>query len=168
MSYHMYTTKGITLSERPRRESDRVYSILTRDLGLLRATATGVRKGESKLRGMLEPVTLSSVSLVRGKEFWRITSSEAIQRISISPFLARPLALIESLVQGEASNQELFDALEGILVSEDTIDESLEIKLVSQILYHLGYMKESDLNLEKESLLKAINESLHHTHLVIQ
>ena len=56
------------LSERPKKEADRVYNILTRDLGLVRAHAIGVRREESKLRGALEPYSLSSVSLVRGKE----------------------------------------------------------------------------------------------------
>lgn len=69
MSYHIYTTRGIILSAKPFQEADRVYKILTRDFGLIYATATGVRRAESKLRGSLEPLRISSVSLVRGKEF---------------------------------------------------------------------------------------------------
>jgi len=95
VSYHIYTTRGIVLSERPVREADRIYTIITRDLGLVQATALGVRKEASKLRGALEPFVLSKISLVRGKEHWRITSAECIRSISPSPTVARPLALLE-------------------------------------------------------------------------
>jgi len=169
MSYHIYTTKGIVLSERPRREADRIYSILTRDLGLVQALALGVRKEESKLRGALEPFVLSQVSLVRGKEFWRITSVEFIRRIPSKLPIARPLALLELLVQGEAIQPELFDALEHPLCPTSDVgqkNEIFEINLVSQILYHLGYLKEEDLSLGKPDLVRAINSGLQASHLV--
>ncbi len=154
MSYHIYTTKGLVLSERPLKEADRLYSILTRDFGLVRAHAIGVRKGVSKLRGSLEPVSLSTVSLVRGKEFWRLTSAELIKSFKKS----KPLVLLEKLVAGEAPHPELFDIVEKHI-------ESGETTLVSQILYHLGYLKKEDLNLPEKELIKAINEGLQHSHL---
>lgn len=165
MGYHIYTTRGIVLSERPRKEADRVYSILTRDLGLVRATALGVRKEESKLRGALEPFVLSQISLVRGKEYWRVTSAESIQTLSSLPVVAKPLLLLERLVQGEASHPELFEAVEQDVLSLESRDEMFEVNLVSKILYHLGYLKENDLTLDKKSLIRIINEGLQHSHL---
>lgn len=165
MSYHIYTTKGLVLSERPLREADRVYSILTRDLGLVRATATGVRKSTSKLRGSLEPVAFANVSLVRGKEYWRITSAQAHVRVKAKPALLRPLVLLEKLVQGEAVHAELFDAVEVFLTSAEIEDELFEPRFVATMLYHLGYLKEKDLTLEKTDLVKAINEGLHQSQL---
>ncbi|MBX4206578.1 recombination protein O N-terminal domain-containing protein [Candidatus Parcubacteria bacterium] len=158
MSYHIYTTKGIVLGAWPLREADRTYSILTRDLGLVRASASGVRKEESKLRGALEPFVLSSVSLVRGKEYWRITSAETLRPIPAEAGIGRPLALLEKLVQGEAAHPELFDAVETHLFSD-------EWRLVAHILYHLGYLKEEDLGLDKAELIKAINSGLHQSQL---
>ncbi len=163
MSYEIYTTRGIVLSERPVKEADRIYSILTRDFGLVRARALGVRKESSKLRGNLEPVSLSSVSLVRGREYWRATSAEFLKSIPFSPFIARPLALLEKLVQGESANPELFDAVEAALASD--FDEESEIRLVASILFHLGYLKESDLSLGTAPLIKVINEGLKASHL---
>ena len=164
MSYHIYTTKGIVLAERPVREADRVYSILTREFGLIRATATGVRKEASKLRGALEPFIISSISLVRGKEYCRATSAESIQRISPSLNIARPLALVEKLVQGEVPHPELFDAVEQEVISSSD-DEMFETRFVSRILFRLGYLKESDITLDKKSLIKAINKGLQSSHL---
>lgn len=162
MSYHIYTTKSIVLSERPIGEADRIYSILTRDLGLIKAKATGVRKNVSKLRGNLEPFSLASISFIRGKDYWRLTSAELIENIPAVPAIAKPLALLEKLVQGEAHHPELFDAIEQHVSRAplDTNDEMFEIRLVSQILHHLGYLKELDLNLDKKELIKAINEGL--------
>lgn len=164
MSYHIYTTKGLVLSEKPLREADRVYSILTRDLGLIRATALGVRYEKSKLRGLLEPVTLLSVSLVRGKEYWRITSAEIERRVVPEPEVLRPLALLEKLVQGEAPHPELFDVIEQLLTAVEH-DGDFETRFVAGVLHHLGYLKESDLIFRGKELIKAINTGLQASHL---
>ena len=165
MSYHIYTTKGLVLAEKPLREADRIYTVLTRDLGLVHATASGVRNEGSKLRGVLEPFTLSMISLVRGKEHWRVTSAESIRTISFSPSLARPFALLKKFIQGEAPHPELFDAIESAVELSKQNDEMFEIHLVSQILFHLGYLKESDLKLDKNNLVKVINEGIRASHL---
>ena len=164
MSYHIYTTRGIVLSERPVREADRIYNILTRDFGLVRATALGTRKGTSKLRGHIEPFSLSYISLVRGKEHWRATSAEYIRNIPVLPSVARTLSLVEKLIQGEVSHPEMFDAIE-MHISSPENTEAFEIGFVSQILYHLGYLKEEDLNLGKKALIQAINDGLQQSHL---
>ncbi len=175
MSYSIHTTEGLVLSYRSLREADRVYSILTRDFGLIRATATGVRKGHSKLRGVIEPISLVQVSLVKGREYWRLTSAEFIQKVESSEEILKPLALLEKLVQGEAPNSELFEAVKKIITppkpplskgrAKGGVDEMFEIKLVAQILFHLGYLREEGLNLEKKELIQAINHGLEASHL---
>lgn len=167
MSYHIYTTKSVVLSERSLREADRIYSVLTRDLGLIRATATGVRKEASKLRGALEPISLSTISLIKGKEYWRITSAEVTARIEPIPEVLRPLSLLEKLVQGEAYSPELFDAVEESLSSPYESDEMFETLFVAKMLFHLGYLKETDLKLPKKELIKSINTGLEASHLNI-
>lgn len=171
MSYHIYTTRGIVLSERPTQEADRIYTIMTRDLGLVRAIAIGVRKEASKLRGNIEPFSLSSVSFVKGKNYWRLTSAEFIQSIPSIPAIARPLVLLEKLIQGEVPNPELFDTIEKAIMLPESDDKMFEIRLVSQILFHLGYLKEADLTLDltaqagKRQLVKVINDGLQASHL---
>ena len=164
MSYHIYTTPGIVLRHWPLREADRVYVILTRDLGLIRASAIGVRKETSKLRGALEPLSLSTVSLVRGKEYWRITS--AVFESAIPPKFAAPLSLLEKLVAGESANRELFNGVQKKVESYDSADDMFEPRLVAEILFHLGYLQESDRVLGKKDLIKAINKGLRASGLV--
>lgn len=165
MSYHIYTTKGIILSKADWKEADRVYNILTRDLGLIRATATGVRKEASKLRGALEPFQISLVSVVRGKDHWRITSAQALASIPSLPEVARPFSLFEKLVPGESVHPELFDTVEDFLDSRDPLDDMFETHLVAHMLYHLGYLTKDALELDKLSLIKAINQGLQASHL---
>lgn len=160
MSYHIYTTKGLVISARPVREADRIYSILTRDFGLLRAIAGGVRNSTSKLRGSLEPLSLANISLVKGKERWRITSVEQVRKIRSLPEITRPLVLLEKLVQGEEAHPELFDVVESALEGDPIFGEGDEIVLVARILHALGYLEESDLQLGKTALVKAINQGL--------
>jgi DNA repair protein RecO (recombination protein O) len=167
MSYSIHTTEGLIISFRPLREADRVYSILTRDLGLIRATAIGVRKDASKLRGSLEPLTLASLSLVRGKEYWRLTSAQVIATIPSTPEMLRPLALLEKLVQGESAHQELFDMVREAILDRKADDEMFEVRLVATILFHLGYLNKEDLTLPKPELIKAINHGLDASHLTI-
>ncbi len=165
MSYHIYSTSGIVLSYRPWREADRIYNILTRDLGLIRAQGLGVRKEESKLRGALEPVSIASISLVRGKEYWRATSVESIKSIPRSSYTARPLLLLEKLVQGESANPELFDTVSRSLTEGREGSEDFETRLVAEILFHLGYLDEEDLKLDKKQLVRAINKGIEASHL---
>ena len=48
-------------------ETDRVYSLLTKEGGKVRAVARGVRKPEAKLAGQLETLSLASVSIMRSR-----------------------------------------------------------------------------------------------------
>jgi DNA repair protein RecO (recombination protein O) len=150
LSYHIYTTNALVLSHAPRREADRVYSILTQDFGLIRASAGGVRKESSKLRGSLEPFSFSSISLVRGKEFWRITSAkinftlkEALGDKEMTQAFARVLSLVERLLVGEATHPEIYNILEHTtrFVRENSLEsEDVEIFMLINILSELGYI----------------------------
>ena len=73
--YHLYQTEGIVLKSVPTGEGSSYFYIFTKDLGLLVATAKSVREERSKLRYGLQPFSISNISLVRGKESWRITNA---------------------------------------------------------------------------------------------
>lgn len=158
MSYHIYTTRGLVLSARSIKEADKLYTILTRDLGLLYVRALGVRKEGSKLRGQLEPFSLASVSLVKGKNQWRITSAHQIEgsfdfqkkRKQGYKALARGFSLLEKLIQGEEKHPALYDAMEELFMfaklsnDADSMHEALEVILVARMLHHLGYLREEE------------------------
>ncbi len=185
MSYHIYTTTGIVLSERPLREADRVYTIFTRDLGLIRASATATRKDLSKLRGHIEPFSISSVSLVRGREYWRLTSAEIVTNLQnilknnpeLFLVLAKNFALLEKLVAGEEKHPELFNSILTVIrfIEKDgftTKDfESIEILLAARILHNLGYLSEEQVPkslFSEEPSRKMLENVIHKKKSLIQ
>lgn len=153
------------------RESDRLYSMLTKDLGFLRVKALGVRKEGSKLRGFLEPLAFSTVSLVKGREYWMVTSAFLHMKITSTPEILRPLNLLEKMMGREGSHPELFNDIEehinNYLNKKVQINnENFESMLVAKMLYHLGYLDKNDLNLTKKDLIKAINNGLAESQLI--
>jgi len=73
--HQIHTTAGFIIFSRPYGEADKLISIFTRDFGLVTATARGIRLEKSKLRYHAQDYSLGVFSLVRGKEFWRLTSA---------------------------------------------------------------------------------------------
>ncbi len=63
----MYTTDAIVLKKMDVGEQDALYMLYTRDYGKMRAVAAGIKKQEAKLRGHLEPLSLSRVRFVMGR-----------------------------------------------------------------------------------------------------
>lgn len=72
--YNIYNTDGIILKSFNIGEADKFFLIFTRELGLIEAIAQGIRKIESKNRYGLQDFSVSNISLVRGREVWRITN----------------------------------------------------------------------------------------------
>lgn len=192
--HHIYHTEGIILSSKNYGEAGRYYSIFTRELGMVYASAQGVRKMSSKLRFVLQDFNYIKVDLVQGKDFWRITSASKMNRLEdvikkkenliIFSNIAR---LLKRLLAGIEPNEALFlDVLNGLLVLEKTEgkDElsSLEAILVLRILHNLGYVGgnetlqnfvhspfEGNLIFEvsknRSQMLALINKALKETHL---
>ncbi len=151
--YHLYHTPAFVVGSSPRGEGSKVFSLFTRELGLLRATATSVREERSKLRYGLQDFSYSEVTLVRGKEFWRLAraeprfsvATELRGRVSALYMFGRIFRLLERLLAGEEKNEQLFTAvLESMRfvsgASEVKRVEGVEVVLVLRILYLLGYL----------------------------
>jgi DNA repair protein RecO len=157
--YHVYTTTGIILASYPRGDSARHYRILTCDMGLVGATAQGVRLLKSKLRYSLQDLSQIEVSMVRGKQGWHITSA-VCQKSFYSPSRERQQAvmrvvnLFTRLLAVESPDPKLFtllrDGLELLSSASFTpsLAQAVEGLLVYRILHQEGYIGESDLPVE--------------------
>lgn len=66
---------AIILSHISANEFNRIYTIYTKEAGLVRVSGKGVRKVNAKLAGHLEPGTLSEVYVARSKGMGQITSA---------------------------------------------------------------------------------------------
>ena len=192
--HHIYHTDGIILSSKNFGESGKYFNIFTRDLGLIRASASGVRKISSKLRYILIDYAYIKVDLVRGRDFWRITSASKTNQLEDMPkntesyrICANVSRLLLRLLQGEEAGEELFsDVLHGFLMLEKIEGNEdragAEAVLVLRILDKLGYVGEGKLleefarspferelvyRIKKDRLkiLKEINKAIKETHL---
>src|SRR5581483_3017973 len=113
--YQKYHTEALVLGSRESGESDKVFSLFTKDFGLVWARASAVRTEKSKMRYALQNFSSANVSLVKGKKGWRVTGATALRNgggdmHSISAF-ARTAELVLRLVHGEEQHEYLFAAL---------------------------------------------------------
>ena len=192
--HHIYHTEGLILGSKNYGEAGKYYAIFTRDLGMVHASAQGVRKMSSKLRFVLQDFSYVKIDLVRGKDFWRLTSasktnkfeniSKNFETLKVFVNISR---LLKRLLAGEDANKSLFDdLLNGLVILEKYETQAdlrnIEAIIVLRILNNLGYIggNESLKNLvkspfEEELVLKVaenrskilseINKALQETHL---
>ncbi len=146
--YAIYETRAFVLESAGRREADRIFSLYTEEFGMIRATAIAVRKIESKLRPHLVNFSLVDVSLVRGKDVWRIVAASRDGvlpdfKTSCGKAFIRASMLLLRLVRGERIDSNLFDVMRkaySVLFESGADPLSFEIGLVLKILYELGYV----------------------------
>lgn len=74
----IYSTQGIILSRSPAGEADAFFSIYTKDFGKIVARAQGIKKENAKLKGHLEPLHLSMIQFVLGKNGARLTGASLL------------------------------------------------------------------------------------------
>jgi DNA repair protein RecO (recombination protein O) len=192
MSHTIYTTEGFILKSANFGEANKYFFIFTKDFGLVKAAAQGIRHLKSKLRYSLEDFSLGQISVVRGRELWRITSAEkklGLKQKEKLILLSSIFSLLLRLLHGEERNDFLFDSLkEGMMFLEksELTEENLanfECILALRILSALGYIGKlgdfdqftkspyftSELITNMSSLktraILEINKSLKETHL---
>lgn len=107
MSIEKYTTEAFVLESYDQGENDRAFKLFTKEFGLITAVAKGIRKMESKLRFQMLVGSHVKVTLVQGKEVWRITGS--FDRESVLPSRRVVLQLILRFVRGQLAQQTLFE-----------------------------------------------------------
>lgn len=147
----LFVSDGVILSKRAAGEANVLVSILTKELGIVRAHARSARAEKSKLRYALEPLTCARFTFVRGKHEWKLVGAEnALHVFSSAPAPRRRAAgriiqLLSRLVHGEERVPQLYKNLaDGFLylarAVDDTDAESIECVIVLRILAHLGYL----------------------------
>jgi DNA repair protein RecO (recombination protein O) len=158
MSRHIYHTEAFILSGSNSGEANRFLTIFTKEFGLLGAQATGARHLKSKLRFCLQDYSQSAVSLVRGKDIWRLINAGNMTNIWKSlefkreerMMIVRVFTLLKRLLHGEERQESIYDLLGDCLeflaggpFSKDDL-RNLEYVVVIKILYNLGYFARTD------------------------
>jgi DNA repair protein RecO len=154
VSYRIYHTDGYIIDSGDSGESNKIFTILTSELGTIIATAQGVRKLQSKLRYSLQDLTYAKFAFVRGKEIWRITGAEKIVNIydkkvpiQIRQSLARILTFVKRLSPGESVNKKVFEEFGNLnksITSSKIIRDYNDLNAIENLAYlriahHFGY-----------------------------
>lgn len=193
--HHIYHTHGFILSSRNSGEANKMLTVYTREMGLVRVAVQGIRLGKSKLRFALQDFSYSKIDMVRGRDVWRVTSSTAINSFPYARsdkasllLIARISKLIERLCDGEEANEQIFDDfIQALYLLDDTSissssREALELHLVLRIMKTLGYIGDSEsmaqyfesdfsdnkvksILKERQSIIAHINKALNESHL---
>lgn len=173
MSHTLYNTECIVLGSVDFGESNKYISLFTKEIGFVKALAKSVREEKSKLRYSLQSFSFTNISLVRGREIWRITGAEFKYNLHCDLkdsqnklfTIALVLNLLQRLVHGEERNDYLFDTLSDSFsfIRENKINEkmlkSIEYLTVLRVLYSLGYIAKRE-EFGEMFRLTEINEDL--------
>lgn len=172
MGYQTYTTEALVCGTWNKNTADKSYLLFTKVAGMLYADARSVREEKSKQRFALQDFSYIRVSLVRGKQNWRIGSVEALRNhykvaatkeargsvVDLYRFLRR-------FYNGEEPMPELFDyLLRRFSDLENTNNRELD-ELVTKlhILAILGYVNRSQI---PESIQDGIRAQVEITEVV--
>jgi recombinational DNA repair protein (RecF pathway) len=155
--YTKHHTKALVLGGYNSGEADKVYALLTPDFGKVYAKAHGVREHAARHKGALQALSEAHVSLVRGKNGWRITNVTSHRSLYavLAPdrakllVLVRVLKLVRRLVAGEGNAERVFGIISGFsdVITSDITRERLthaETLAVLRLLSVLGYLKHNE------------------------
>lgn len=138
MAIEKYVTRAIVLESYDQGEHDKAYKVFTREFGLLVCQAKSVRKLESKLRAHILPRSVSLITLVQGREVWRLVGAES--EVQESPYIHEVATLLKRFVRGEGVHIELYDRIISFLGSTSLYDEqTVRLLLYYIVLVDLGY-----------------------------
>jgi DNA repair protein RecO (recombination protein O) len=147
-----YKATGIILKSMPLGEADKLLTILTRELGLVRVVAPGARKQNSKMGGRSGLFVVNELLLAKGRSLDKITQAETLEsypglsknlgKLAASQYLAE-IVLCHAL--SEQPQEELYDLLNEHLrrlaclpnTSDSNSEASSVLAHLSQGVFHL-------------------------------
>jgi len=139
-----YKATGINLKSMPLGESDRLLTVLTAELGLIRAVAPGSRKSNSKIGGRSGLFVVNELLLTKGRSLDKISQAETLESYpGLSQELAKLTAgqyLAEIVLCQALSDQpqaELFWLLCEQLTRLEQAPSSAVLAHLTQAIFHL-------------------------------
>ena len=138
MAIEKYVTSCLVIESFDQGEHDRAYRLFTREFGMLMVIAKSVRKLESKLRAHVLPRTVSLVTLVQGREIWRLVGAEA--QGEVPEITHEVVALLRRFIRGEGAHKALYDRIAQFLDASQRFDpQKARLLIYYIILVDLGY-----------------------------
>ena len=155
-----YTTDAINLKSYNLSDSDKIIIMYTKDKGIVKVVAKGVKKPKSKLGARMDLLVANTVQLHKGKTLNTISQAECLNtfkktrtdldKIYYSMYIAE---IVNNFgLEDDPSAKEvytlLYDALDAIAMSETKVDILLNV-----IKFQVKMMEESGFSIELEKCL---------------
>jgi len=148
MAYQTYSTEAVVCGTKTSNTSDMLFTLFTREAGMIFVQAKSVREEKSKHRYSLQPFAHTRVTLVQGKSGWKITGTEPIRNLYSESENREARALWRNIVlflrrvlQGETAYPDIFDdLLEVYRHAQKVPREILEQVFYLRTLHTLGYV----------------------------
>lgn len=138
MAIEKYTTECIVVESFDNGEHDKVYKVFTRDFGMILVHAKSIRKLESKLRAHIQLRNISLITLVQGKEVWRLVGAE--EKNTEKMYIHEIVSLLKRFIRGEGAHKTLYDRIVYFLQIKTSYDMTkARILLYYIFLVELGY-----------------------------
>ncbi len=142
--HELRTTDAFVINRYPHGESNFTYKLLTEKFGMLYAHGQGVRELKSRNRYALQTGKLLEVTLVKGREVWRITGAVRKEDESSMGSLGkrRVLTTTGKLLALEDDMREVFEILRQYALSTigDGQDDLVEALVMLRIMDKLGFV----------------------------
>lgn len=153
-----YRYTAIILKKKEVGETDRLYTVYTKEAGKLKLVARGVRKQEAKLASQLETMNIVSLSVQRGRGQGKIAgaiaeeSLLAIRRDEAAVFeILSALNVFERLVGLEEKDEALFSLLERFLRTANNLVAQKKSEKVTLLLHAFFFHLFSELGYQIEA-----------------
>lgn len=159
MAYTIHQTRAYVIRSAPFGEANRRFDLLSEELGLIRANAQGIRYLKSKLRYALSDYALAEVSLVRGKDYWRVVNAVPNEDLfftlhpKVRLIFIKVFSLVGRLITGEHPEPDIFWLIRNAHKFSIEMGETLEEKyimgfesiIILRLLNLLGYVGDHEI-----------------------
>jgi DNA repair protein RecO (recombination protein O) len=146
-----YDTQGINLRHHALGEADRIISIFTRDHGLVRAVAKGIKKTTNRFGGRMEPLFCNSLQLRQGRNMETIVSADTVRsfgglrtdfdRLAFGLYLAE---VLNGMLPPSMPQPAIYDLFVSTLAMLETLERPdlialwFQLQLLTEVGHHLG------------------------------
>ncbi len=162
MANGLYQTEGIILNRMEVGEADRILTVFTKEFGMLRLFARGVRRVSSKLNKFLNLFSYGRFGFVSGKDTWHLVDAEDLGRFEDGKLetLGHAANFLERFCRGEGREYGLWEALLTFIKDED------ELLFYARSLVALGYLEKAEISTNsREKLKKSIDGAIARSQL---
>jgi len=141
---------GFTFKSQEVGETDKIFSLFTKELGKIEILAKGIRKLPSKLRGGIEIFAISQIEFIEGRKQKILVGSQLLERFERIKKNIKKLSiaykisqLLNSLIKGEEKDERIYKLILQVFSRLNKYSLKKEILYYTyffwKIIYFLGY-----------------------------